>query len=293
MRSYPDDDDDREELKRLNAESWMVEHLKLNPDYTCWGPGEDYMSTKGESWSSNQDVDSWQAFGPWGLDDLNECVNFYFEITRDSEKAAQAAGERRRVFVNSISDFMEIHRDATVNAELEHLRVDFWDLVLSCSWLDFLILTKRIENAERVLAWGDYGAFAAPFRNVWIGVTAEDDEHARKRIPVLRSVDAAVRFVSYEPALGRIDWTPHLVGDGRPDLVIFGDESGRKRRPAELDWARETRDACAAAGVTFHFKQWCGADVDGLRGERDGKRTIHLPVLDGRRHAEMPEVRHE
>ena len=92
MRSPPEDKYDRDELERLNAESWMLEHLKLNPDYTCWGPGEDYMSTKGEGWSSSQVVDSWQEFGPWNLDDLNECVNFYFEIERDSKKCVSCDG---------------------------------------------------------------------------------------------------------------------------------------------------------------------------------------------------------
>lgn len=92
MRSPPEDKYDREELERLKAESWMLEHLKLNPAYTCWGPGEDYMSTKGEGWSSSQVVDSWQAFGPWNLDDLNECASFYFEIERDSEKCVSCDG---------------------------------------------------------------------------------------------------------------------------------------------------------------------------------------------------------
>jgi protein gp37 len=192
--------------------------------------------------------------------------------------AAKRDGVRRRVFCSSIADVFEDR------PELEQVRHSLWDLILMCADLDWLLLTKRPENFERLLAWGRLGA---PFRNVWLGVTAEDQEHADRRIPILRATPAAMRFVSYEPALGAIDWTQHLVGDGRPDWVIFGDESGRKRRPAELAWARETRDACAAAGVAFHFKQWCGGDVDGLGGDRV-KGKIHLPILDGVKHAEFP-----
>lgn len=86
MRYLPDDDSDNEDLKRLNVEPWMLEYLKLNPSYVSWGPGEDAMMTKDEGWSSSLELDSWKAFGPWNLDELNECVNFYFEVDRSSER---------------------------------------------------------------------------------------------------------------------------------------------------------------------------------------------------------------
>lgn len=86
MRAPPSDKYDREELKRLNCESWMVKYLDLNPEYVHWGPGEDYMCSKSDGWSASQEVASWAAFGPWGLDELNECVHFYFELARNSEK---------------------------------------------------------------------------------------------------------------------------------------------------------------------------------------------------------------
>lgn len=194
---------------------------------------------------------------------------------------AVRAGVRRRVFCSSLADVFEDR------PELGHTRVELWDLILKTPQLDWLLLTKRPENFERLLVWGRYGAFATPFRNVWLGVTAEDQEHADRRIPILRATPAAMRFVSYEPALGPIDWTTHLAGDGRPDWVIFGDESGRKRREAMITWARVTRDACAIAGVAFHFKQWCGAEHAGLSGKREKKR-VHLPILDGVRHAGFP-----
>lgn len=45
------------------------------------------------------------------------------------------------------------------------------------------------------------------------------------------------------------------------DWVIVGGESGAGARPMHPDWARQIRDACAAAGMAFHFKQW-GAWLD-------------------------------
>lgn len=109
MRTLPEDDDDRAELDRLNVEPWMADCLKINPEYVFWGPGEDYMSTKGEGWSASQEVDGWSAFGPWKLDELNECVNFYFELERPSEKceACDASGynPETKIIADTFYDF--------------------------------------------------------------------------------------------------------------------------------------------------------------------------------------------
>lgn len=90
MRTYPEDDDDRDEIARLKAEPWMVEMLRLNPEYVHWGPHEDYMWTKDGGWNSPVYVASWKEFS-WQLDELNECVNFYFHIER-SAKDCEACG---------------------------------------------------------------------------------------------------------------------------------------------------------------------------------------------------------
>ena len=49
-----------------------------------------------------------------------------------------------------------------------------------------------------------------------------------------------------------------FTGDCGPrlDWIITGGESGKGARPMHLDWARQDRDQCAAAGVAFFFKQW-------------------------------------
>lgn len=195
--------------------------------------------------------------------------------------AAEAANERRRVFCSSVADVFEDR------PELEETRIALWELILATPHLDWLLLTKRPENFDRLLLWGSCGAYAEPLRNVWLGVTAENQEYASIRIPILQRTPAVRRFVSYEPALGPIDWTPFLSSTPNIHWVIFGDESGRRRRPADIEWARQTRDACEAHGVAYHFKQWCGANVDGITGERE-KKKIHLPLLDGVRHAAFP-----
>jgi hypothetical protein len=96
MKSYPEDEGDRKELENLNAEPWMVECLKLNPEYVYWGVGDDYMHGVPENkdeggWDSGKRFETWKDFGPWKLDDLNEVVHFFFEINRESENCPTCA----------------------------------------------------------------------------------------------------------------------------------------------------------------------------------------------------------
>jgi protein gp37 len=125
-----------------------------------------------------------------------------------------------------------------------------------------------------------------PLRNVWLGVSVEDQERADERIPILLDTPAAVRWISAEPLLGPIDLLPYLfiythedeahlelgvpflpfrdpattpaadISSPRLDWVVAGGESGQGARPMHPDWVRSLRDQCADAQVAFHFKQW-------------------------------------
>lgn len=83
MRYFPKEDYEFEELEKINAEDWQAELLKKNPEYNFWGNFEDYMSKDGHGWDSRYSCDNWKNFN-WKLDDLNEVVNFYFEVYRES-----------------------------------------------------------------------------------------------------------------------------------------------------------------------------------------------------------------
>lgn len=117
--------------------------------------------------------------------------------------------------------------------------------------------------------------FDLPLPNVWLGVSAERQQEADERIPLLLQTPAAVRFVSAEPLLGQINlkrveikdygWQDTISGwrhckdyPGREetlDWIIVGGESGPHARPMETVWAESLRDQCRAAEVPFFFKQ--------------------------------------
>jgi protein gp37 len=167
----------------------------------------------------------------------------------------------RVIFVNSMSD-------------LFHPRVPpafigrVFAVMAEAAQHTFQILTKRPERMARVVR----EVQPDPLPNVWLGTSIELDRFTR-RADALRETPAAVRFLSLEPLLGPL---PSLDLTGI-DWVIVGGESGPRHRVVDLDWVRELRDRCVAAGAPFFFKQ-----VGGRTPKAGGRH------LDGRTWDEMP-----
>ncbi len=171
----------------------------------------------------------------------------------------------RRIFVNSMSDLF--HEDVP----LEFIRRVF-DAMTAASWHQFQVLTKRGQRLREMapqLEWPE---------NVWMGVSVENQRWA-SRVDDLRTVPAAVRFLSVEPLLGPV----RLNLDGI-HWVIVGGESGPRARPMRIDWATSVRDQCVAAGVPFFFKQWGSHDEFGSRGSK----AQNGQMLEGRLWQDSP-----
>lgn len=168
--------------------------------------------------------------------------------------ACAKAGRRERVFCASLADVFEDFRG------LDELREDLFELIERTAWLDWQLLTKRPEVMQRWIR--EYG----PLQNVWCGVSVENEDEARNRIPVLVEItQVPVRFLSCEPLLGPLDlelWlNPAIKAGGREmpvNWVICGGESGHDAdvRPLQPDWVRALREQCAEFSVPFFFKQW-------------------------------------
>jgi protein gp37 len=161
----------------------------------------------------------------------------------------------RRVFVNSMSD---LFHEALDDDDIDRV----FAVMKAASRHTFQVLTKRADRMCR------YGHLTEVVPNVWLGVSVEDQKTADERIPLLLETPAAVRFVSYEPALGPVDFrclAPvddyHTDALDTPDpscrlhWVIVGGESGPGARPMHPDWPASLRRQCADAGTAFFFKQ--------------------------------------
>lgn len=172
----------------------------------------------------------------------------------------------KRIFVCSQADLFH-----------ENVTKEFLWAVFRTMWYvkrhTFLVLTKRSARMAEYLNKLGFQEIARndglpwPIPNVWLGVSVEDQKTADERIPLLLQTPAAVRFVSYEPALGLVDLR-HYLGPLRMtlspgtgvehglDWIIAGGESGPNARPSHPDWFRKVRDDCQLVGTPFFFKQW-------------------------------------
>ena len=168
-----------------------------------------------------------------------------------------------RVFVNSMSDLF--HGDVP-----DEWINDIFRIMAETPQHTYQILTKRAERMREYMT--RRRGKNPPQPNVWLGASVEDQARADERIPLLLETPAAVRFISAEPLLGHLSITQWLhdvdcemVQDDvctccdprevRIDWVIAGGESGPGKRPVNIDWMRDIRDQCFAAGVPLFVKQ--------------------------------------
>ena len=234
----------------------------------------------------------------------------------------------KRVFVNSLSDlFHEKLSNEAIAA--------VFGVMAACPHLTFQVLTKRPKRMREWFAWiasevdrydpawettlcvvcaqqlSGYRVPSGagprervwPLPNVWLGVTAEDQQRADERIPLLLDTPAAVRFVSYEPALGPVTFRDEWLRSRCPehdspsgfcsldcrsrtaslDWLIVGGESGPGARPFDLAWARSAVEQCKAAGVPVFVKQL------GARPEHNERQPVRLRHRKGADSSEWPE----
>lgn len=195
----------------------------------------------------------------------------------------------RRIFVNSMSDLF--HEDVP-----DEFIDQVFAVMASAPHHTFQVLTKRPERMRTYVSDGSLydrlqraaytiraewpGRHALhrvpitdpsrfPLRNVWLGVSVEDQATADERIPLLLQTPATVRWISAEPLLGTVDLfhvrnsTSNALSEevgvvfhGKElDWVVVGGESGPQSRPFDIVWARNIIAQCKAANVACFIKQ--------------------------------------
>ncbi len=211
-------------------------------------------------------------------DVCHESYEFFpqiFEHTLTHGICEECGGKVRRIrlFADSNSDWLDKKWPVDTLAE-------FLISILSAENVDVQLLTKRPENfftrlSEVIDAWSHLPDFSAemldkiqawidgePPKNVWIGVSVENQEMADLRIPLLLKIPAKIRFLSCEPLLEKIDWGYETVNwneskDGKIDWIIVGGESGKNRRDCGLEAIVSVAEHCLLAKVPVFVKQDC------------------------------------
>lgn len=151
--------------------------------------------------------------------------------------------------------------------------------MIAADWHTYQILTKRADRMLEYFLSGRHDGGNGPDRanyhldgnKIWLGVSIENQKYADERIPLLLQTPAAVRFVSYEPALEAVRFTPYTVciecahatdppdpcRNVKLDWLIVGGESGPGARPFNIDWARQVIADCKhpGSGTAVFYKQ--------------------------------------
>lgn len=203
-----------------------------------WGPGNPRVRTKEANWKMplrwNAQADAFMA----------------------------QHGRRQRVFCASLADVFD-------NEVPVQWRRDLFDLIAATPNLDWLLLTKRIGNAQRLYAEA-YLDSARPWpENVWLGATIVDQAEADRDIPKLLNVPAAKRFLSMEPLLGAVNLQSMEIGEGELDALKADtwEQEIDRWRDTDEDWIEQ-------------FEDWYGVNLsDGLTGPMHA--TIDWVIVGG------------
>ena len=219
-----------------------------------------------------------EVWGPPGKTSRQPVKSIWNNVRKWERDAASGAtisvmgaGQPALVFVGSLMDWAE---DASIP---NGVRPKIWEVIRQSPNLHFQMLTKRAHRIADLLP-ADWGQ---GYPNVWLGTSIENMDAkdlltgrpVAERADHLRQIPAAVRFVSYEPALGPLD-SLNLSGI---DWLIYGGESGPGYRHHDLAWPRAMERICADTGTAFFFKQSSAPRTE-MGIELDGRIVRNFPI---------------
>src|SRR6202022_1754119 len=167
----------------------------------------------------------------------------------------------KKIFVNSMSD---LFHEAVTPAFIARV----WNVMAETPQHTYQILTKRPDRMAEICNQ------LPTLSNVWLGTSVENADYL-DRIDQLRKVNAAIRFISFEPLIGSV------VGANLKDIhwAIVGGESGPKSRVMREEWVDEIESMCRAERTAFFFKQWGGKNKKAAGRSYRGDTYDELPTL--------------
>lgn len=148
------------------------------------------------------------------------------------------SGERIRVCMNS-DFFLE---------EADVWRDEAWDVMRRRRDVIFFLLTKRPQRVKACLP-SDWGA---GWENIMLNVTAENQQRAEERLPLLLDLPFSHKGVMCAPLLGPVNLSRWL-DSGQLEQVLCGGENYEGARPCDYKWVKSLSEQCRKAQVTFSF----------------------------------------
>lgn len=198
----------------------------------CYAAAYDQRYSGGEHWGPGAprrrtNVQNWNKVRKW-------------------DREAAAAGKRTRVFCASLADVFD-------NEVPDEWRRDLWQLIDETPNLDWILVTKRVGNVERMAPATGFPPNVIILSSIVDQPEANRDMGKLLRLK-LRGIVSKVG-VSYEPALGPVDWSPWIA---ELDWLIVGGESsqgGARAREFRLSWGRSAISQADGTGCAVFEKQ--------------------------------------
>jgi len=222
--------------------SWAMR--TFNPWIGCQKVGPGCDNCYAETW--DQRFSAGEHWGPGAP--RRRTVESNWNKVRKWQREALSSGLRSRVFCASLADVFD-------NAIDPQWRRDLAQLIRETPMLDWMLLTKRIGNVQRMIAEDFGGALPG---NVWLGASIVTQAEADRDIAKLLAVPARVRWLSMEPLIEAVAIQPDQMR--ALDMIVVGGESGGNARHFDIAWARDLLGQARTGGTAYHFKQLSEAD---------------------------------
>lgn len=197
------------------------------------------------------------------------CKNCY--MFRDKKRFGQNPEEVKRSAPATFNKPLSIHFPAKIFtcswsdffiSKADPWRDEAWDIIRQTPHLTYQILTKRPERVLNCLPY-----FWEELKNVWLGVTVEEQKHLERIIPIAKA-SPSVLFISVEPMLEPLNIFYGLNGVVKKNRinsahrainwVICGGESGAGHRELDTLWAESLKYQCRMSRIPFFMKQMSG-----------------------------------
>lgn len=256
----------------VRSEKYWKEPIRWNREASwCGNPvcHETAIFLTGGRCSCGLDVDRPRVFCASLADIFETWSGFMLHSNGDPLHVCSVCGEWRTM------ENMCHGPTAHMPLRMSDVRKRVFNLIRQTPSLDWLLVTKRIGNVASMMP--EYATFGcneltnevlrppAPWPNVWLLTSVEDQAAADYRIAELRKLRglAAILGLSMEPLLGSVDFDPAGL-----DWVIVGGESGPGARGCDIRAVRSVVARCRHSGVPVFVKQLGAKPFDPRAADR-------------------------
>lgn len=147
----------------FDLKQWHKDAMATNPSYVSWGNHEDYMMGK-DGWNAPLEMKSFSEMFP--LDELNELVNFYFMVSRNSHECMECDESGLNPATKELdTTWFNFENERYINCDGGRRRYNdnAWEYHLTEVEVEALVKHRRLGDLM-----GDYQGHFDEEKNCWV-----------------------------------------------------------------------------------------------------------------------------